>query len=327
MTRARARASERVWVDAGGVRQSVVLRGGGPVPVLLVHGGPGASLLPFARQIARETALEGPFTLAYWEQRGTGRSRGRLAEADLSLAAIVADAVAVATWLADRFGRPPVVVGHSWGTVVGVLLAQARPDLVAAYVGAGQVVDVREQERRSTAWARAQAEAAGDRGALRTLGRLGEPPHTAAGMLRQRAVLARYGGVWHGHGQGALVRSGLRDYLTTPEYSLRDLWRQARDPAFSLRALMPDKLAVDLVRQAPRLGVPVWFVAGRHDQITPLALVERYADALVAPAGKRLAVFEHSAHLAFAEEPARFGQVVREAAGLERSPAGVSQSA
>ena len=309
-------ASERVWVEAGGVRQSVVLRGRGPVPVLLVHGGPGASLLPFARGLARETRLEDAFTLAYWEQRGTGRSRGRLTAADLSLKAIVADAEAVAGWLAARFGRAPLVVGHSWGTVVGVLLAARRPGLVAAYVGAGQVVDVREQERRSTAWACAQATAAGDGRATRTLDRLGEPPHSALGMVRQRAVLARYGGVWHGHGQAALVLAGLRDALATPEYSLGDLWRQARDPLFSLRALMPDKLGVDLARQAPRLDVPAWFVAGRHDQITPLALVRPYVDALVAPAGKRLVVFEHSAHLPFAEEPARFEAVVREAAGV-----------
>ena len=304
-----------VWLTAGGVRQSVVLRGHGPTPLLMVHGGPGASLLPFARQIARATQLEDAFTLAYWEQRGTGRSRGRLVEADLTLERIVSDAAVVAAWLAARFGRPPVVVGHSWGTVVGVRLAAARPDLVAAYVGAGQVVCVREQERRSTAWACAQAAAAGDRGALRTLARLGSPPHTAAGMLRQRAVLARYGGVWHGHGQGALVLAGLYDYLTTPEYSVRDLWRQARDPAFSLRALMPDKLTVDLGQQVRRIDVPAWFVAGAHDQITPLGLVRPYVDALDAPAGKRLVVFETSAHLPFVEEPARFERVVREAAG------------
>lgn len=303
-------ASESVWIETGGTRQFVALRGRGSVPVLLIHGGPGASLLPFARAFA---PLEAHATLAFWEQRGTGRSRGLLAEQDLSLGAIAADAVAVAAWLAARFGRAPVVVGHSWGTVIGVGLARDRPDLVASYVGAGQVVNVKDQETASTAWAWAQAEAAGDRRALRTLRRLGPPPHSAAEMLRQRAVLARFGGVWHGHGQTGLVASGLRDYLATPEYTLRDLWRQALDPAFSLRALMPDKQSIDLVQQAPRLDVPVRFVAGVHDRITPPPLVARYADALEAPAGKQLFRFAHSAHLPFIEEPARFARVVCDA--------------
>ena len=258
--------TEPFWIGTGGPRQFVGLAGRGADPILLIHGGPGASLLPFARTLSRETGLADDFTLAYWEQRGTGKSRGTLSETDLSLNAIVADAAVVAEWLAERFGRLPLVVGHSWGTVVGTLLARNRPDLVAAYVGVGQVVHVRDQEAASTAWARGRAEARGDRSALRTLDRLGLPPHTAAEMLRQRGVLARFGGVWHGHGQAALALSGLRDILTTPEYGPLDLWRQARDPTFSLRALMADKLAVDLVAQAPRLDVPVHVVAGVQDR-------------------------------------------------------------
>ncbi len=310
--------TEPLWIETGGTRQFVGLAGRGAVPVLLVHSGPGASLLPFARALGRDTGLERDFTLAYWEQRGTGKSRGTLAEDDLSLGAIVSDAAAVAERLAERFGRPPLVVGHSWGTVVGVLLARGRPDLVAAYVGVGQVVHVRDQEASSTAWARERAAAGGDRAALRALDRLGPPPHTAAEMLRQRGVLARFGGVWHGHGRAALVLSGLRDYLATPEYGPRDLWRQARDPTFSLRALMADKLAVDLVAQAPRLDVPVHVIAGVHDRVAPLGLAERWVSSLDAPRGKRLVRFERSAHLAHVEEPARFETVVREAAAGAR---------
>ena len=307
-------ASAPLWIETGGVRQFVALRGRGDVPVLMIHGGPGQSLLPFARSIARATSLERDLALAYWEQRGTGRSRGQLRDTDLSLDIIVRDAAVIAERLAARFGRAPVVVGHSWGTVVGALLARDRPDLVAAYVGVGQVVNVRDQEAASTEWAWSEARRRGDRAALRALSRLGPPPHSAVQMLRQRAALARQGGVWHEHGQAQLLASGLRDYLTTPEYSIRDLWRQARDPAFSLRALMADKRAVDLVRQAPRLDVPVWFGAGIYDRITPLALVERYAQALVAPS-KRLVRFKRSAHLPFLSEPAAFAALVREASG------------
>ncbi|WP_420454147.1 alpha/beta fold hydrolase [Rubrivirga sp.] len=146
--------NEAIWIETNGARQFVSLRGRGAMPVLLIHGGPGASLLPSARQIARGTQLEADFALAYWEQRGTGRSRGELNESDLSLDTVLSDAVAVAEHLAERFGRAPLIVGHSWGTVVGVLLARDRPDLAAAYVGAAQVVNVRDQEAMSTAWAR-----------------------------------------------------------------------------------------------------------------------------------------------------------------------------
>ena len=311
----RARSTP-LWVMSGGVRQFVALRGRGRVPVLVVHGGPGASLLPFAREIAGTTRLEDDFALAYWEQRGTGRSRGRLREHDLTLDGIVADCVAVAEALRDRFGRPPVLVGHSWGSAVGLLAAVRRPDLFAAVLGVGQVVCVAEGERLSYDWAFEQAQQAGDKAGLRELRRIGPPPHDHRGMLRERAVLARHGGVWRGHGTWALAAGDVWRALRTPEYTLRDLVRQAADPFFSLRVLVEEKYTVDLFVQAPRVEVPAHFIAGAHDWTTPSVLVERYVAAFDAPRGKRLIRFENSAHLPFLEEPAAFEAVVREVAGM-----------
>lgn len=308
-------ASRALWVTSGGAKQFVALRGRGRVPLLLVHGGPGASLLPFAREIARTTCLEDDFALAYWEQRGTGRSRGHLRERDLTLDRIVADCVAVAEALRDRFGRPSVLVGHSWGSAVGILAAVRRPDLFAAFLGLGQVVCVAQQEQLSYDWAWGRAREAGDRAGLRELARIGPPPHDHRGMLRERAVLAAHGGVWHGHGTWALAAGDVWRALRAPEYTLRDLARQIADPFFSLRALVEEKYTLDLFVQAPRVEVPAWFIAGAHDWTTPTVLVERYVEALDAPRGKRLVRFENSAHLPFLEEPGAFEAVVREVAG------------
>ena len=312
--RAATRTSEPLWITAGGARQFAALRDRGPVPVLLVHGGPGASLLPFAREIARTTGFEDDFSLAYWEQRGTGRSSGRLHERDLTLDQSVADCVAVAEVLRDRFGRLPVLVGHSWGSAVGTLAAVRRPDLFAAFLGVGQVVCVAEQERISSEWACERAREAGDRAGLRELGRIGPLPHDHRGMLRERAVLAAHGGVWRGHGKWALAAGDAWRALRTPEYTFLDLARQVADPFFSLRALIAEKYTVDLFRQAPRVEIPARFVAGAHDWTTPSVLVERYVAALDAPRGKRLVRFENSAHLPFLEQPEAFGAVVREVA-------------
>ncbi len=285
----------------------------------MVHGGPGASLLPFAREIARTTRLEDDFALAYWEQRGTGRSRGRLRERDLTLDQIVADCVAVAETIRDRFGRPQVLIGHSWGSAVGLLAAVRRPDLFAAFLGVGQVVCVAEGERISYEWACARARQSGDRAGLRELRRIGPPPHDHRGMLRERAVLAAHGGVWHGHGAWALAVGDVWRALRTPEYTLLDLARQVADPFFSLRALVAEKYTIDLFEQAPRVEIPAWFIAGAHDWTTPSVLVERYVAALDAPRGTRLVRFERSAHLPFLEEPQAFEAVVREVADMARA--------
>lgn len=34
-----------------------------------------------------------------------------------------------------------LLVGHSWGSILGVFMAKARPDLFSAFVGRGRVAD------------------------------------------------------------------------------------------------------------------------------------------------------------------------------------------
>ena len=56
---------------------------------------------------------------------------------------MVRDAEEVVEYLRKRLGKEKVVVlGYSWGTVVGTLLARKRPDLLYAYVGMGQSVSI-----------------------------------------------------------------------------------------------------------------------------------------------------------------------------------------
>jgi pimeloyl-ACP methyl ester carboxylesterase len=59
--------------------------------------------------------------------------------------------------------------------------------------------------------------------------------------------------------------------------------------------------------------VPVTFVAGRRDEITPSDLAERYLAALRAPQ-KSFVWFEASAHFPFLDEPEHFLAVMRRVA-------------
>ena len=69
---------------------------------------------------------------------------------------------------------------------------------------------------------------------------------------------------------------------------------------------------MDLVRDVPRLDVPVVMIQGRLDQVAPGDAARRYANALEAPS-KQLVWFEHSAHTPQIEEPRRFRAVLMRA--------------
>jgi pimeloyl-ACP methyl ester carboxylesterase len=128
-------------VDIGGVQQWVSVRGqNASAPVLLfLHGGPGGSEYGPRRKYLRE--LERCWRVVDWDQRGTGRSfRGDEDATVLTLDRLVLDGVELVEWICNELAVERVVlVGHSFGTVLGVLMSQKAPARIAVYVGAAQV--------------------------------------------------------------------------------------------------------------------------------------------------------------------------------------------
>ena len=131
-------------VKLNGVDQWIVIRGKSTSnPVLLyVAGGPGGSELAWERY--HNAALEDHFVVVNWEQRGGGKSAA-LAVADvgrMNPQQYVADGLQLTNYLRQRFHQDKIyLVGHSWGSIVGVWMAQQRPEWFAAYVGIGQMVN------------------------------------------------------------------------------------------------------------------------------------------------------------------------------------------
>ena len=148
-------------------------------PVLLfLEGGPGGTALGSMRYAGQP--LEEHFTVATWDQRGTGKSASALEPLDtLTVAQAVADTIEVTEYLRDRFDEERIyLLGSSWGTTLGTLAVQARPDLFHAYIGSGQMVDQQETDKRMYAESVAYAQRVGDTGFAEQLRAIGPPPYT-----------------------------------------------------------------------------------------------------------------------------------------------------
>jgi pimeloyl-ACP methyl ester carboxylesterase len=132
-----------------GIDESVILRGrdlNNPVLVWL-HGGPGSSETSLLRVM--NGALEDHFTVVYWDQRLAGQTLDPLAAypESLTIAQMADDLDVIVDQVRKRVGHDKVVlVGHSWGTMLGVLYASRHPEKVAAYVGIGQMTDKAKAE-------------------------------------------------------------------------------------------------------------------------------------------------------------------------------------
>jgi pimeloyl-ACP methyl ester carboxylesterase len=281
--------------------------------VLYLHGGPGTSQLTSNRRNTR--ALERYFTIVNWDQRGAGKSYVAIRDANaMNIDQFVDDTRDLTEHLLHKFGQKRLVlVGHSWGTVIGALTVARSPDLYSCYVGIGQISNMAEGEMLSYRWVLDQARQRHRRRAIRSLERIGPPPYAGdwrKKTVTERSYVARFGGEVRASRGGAMGMV-LRGLLVSPEYTLRDRVNYFRGVLESMRILWPQLLEVDLFEQVPEMQLPVFFMEGRHDWEVPSILSARYFEALRAPS-KRLIWFENSAHLPNAEERDRFNQIMRD---------------
>lgn len=302
---------EQRFVTLGGVPQWISVRArhrGAPI-LLVIHGGPGFTLSPSAHYYMRD--WEEFFTVVQWDQRGAGKSYGasdpEAVRATLKVDRFVADAEELVAMLRQTYGQERIaVLGHSWGSIVGVKLAQRRPEWLSAYVGVGQFVDFQKNEALGYQATLADARAAGDAEAVAALEAIAPFPDPArpernfANLRVERRWLAKYGGYYAAGGEGhdaAISR-------LSPDFTAEELAQRDKAQGVSAQAMWAELGGVDLTG-VTRLDCPVVILQGRHDRGTNADLAAAWLDTLQAPS-KRLVWFEDSAHMPFEEEPGRF---------------------
>ena len=297
-------------VELNGYPQWLLIRGQDVSrPLLLfLHGGPGESNMWLAHYTMKE--LEQHYVCVNWDQRGTGRSfrPGPPAES-MTIDQFVQDTIALIELLRARFGQQKVLLlGHSWGSVLAMKVAAARPDLLYAVIGMGQVVDGKRGEDLSYRYVLERARREHNCKAIRILEQLGgSDTFGKDGKFVQRRWLVRYGGMTHALDTVAVVSI----LLSAPECSIVDCITglRMRDMKFSIRLMGDEIMGVNLLQEIPELSVPVIFFAGSYDYTTPFVLVEQFYARLSAPC-KKLIWFEHSAHMPHMEEPDKFHRML-----------------
>ena len=297
-------------VEIGGIKQWITVRGRdrrNPI-LLVIHGGPAAP------ELANRYLFEGPwldyFTVVQWDQRGSGKTY-RLNDPakvapTMSADRIVTDAEELVAYLRTTYGKKKVfAIGHSWGSLVGLKLAERRPEWLYAYIGAGQIIDMHEGERVGYEWVLDQARRAGNAQAVKELVAIGPYPQADGSIPMESTGVQRkwsiyYGGLTHGRSSFDIWENAER---ISPDYSETDFKAIDAGSAFSLPKLWPDLVGADMTG-IKRLGCPLIIFAGRFDYTTPSAPVKRWFDGVQAPS-KRFVWFENSAHMMYAEEPGR----------------------
>jgi proline iminopeptidase len=297
---------EKTWIDIGGIAQWVTLRSRDLAnPLLLVlHGGPGFAMGPLAHKAF--AGWDEHFTVVNWDQRGAGRTfsrNGKAGSGQLTIGRMVVDGIELAEELKRRFrGRPIVLLGWSWGSVLGVEMIRARPDLFAAYVGTGQVVDMVRGETLSYFGAVDRLRAKGDERGAAALEGVGPPPYRdMKGLLKQRRLLVST----MPKAERRIFSSIYSGLLFAPDSRLADIPGFVRGLSFSMDQLWGQLTGWRLTDGGAEFHTPMLFIEGDLDLQVPASLVTEVLPQLRAPDAE-LVTIEGAAHCALITHGDRF---------------------
>lgn len=282
-------------------------------PVLLfLHGGPGSFESLFAYEL--DEIWGDMFTHVHWDQRGAGKTLRRNKKTGMpeSVEQMLDDLHGVVGYLQRKYHTNKVVIlGHSWGSLLGSLYALRYPQNVLSYIGVGQVVSMVENEKTAYQEVLERAKKAGNQKHIRALENMGGyPPRDPELLLK---LLPKVRKIQEAYDNGPVSGSGLGEMLKTirrsPSFQWGDLISFMRIMKVN-RPLHLQMLSFNLCDSTPQYNMPVHYILGEADTIAPTSLGKAYYDMISAP-GKSLTIIPDAGHNPMYERPDEFAAALR----------------
>ena len=278
-------------------------------PILLyLHGGPGDAAMPLVAKYNK--GLGDIFTVVILEQRGAGKSYYPFSETEnITIDTYVEDIFALSKILLDRFHQDKLYLcGHSWGSVLGLKFIQRYPDLVHAYVGCGQVVNMKKSSQIARDFAlQKNIESKNDKVVekLKSIDCSYTQETWLNDLLFVTKQVIKHGGSLYGKTN---FKRFVFDFLFSPDYTLKELINRQKGSLQSIKYLWHELMSVDF-ENITDYDVPVIFVQGRGDYQVSSALVHDYFQTI--NTNKQFFWFENSCHFPQWSEPERFNEVMK----------------
>ena len=258
--------------------------------------------MPFSYFDSQE--LENHFIVVNWDQRGCGKSHySNFPNETLTLKQILSDTKELVSFLRNEYSKDKIfLIGHSWGSILGMYTVASHPEEFYAYIGMGQVINSIEGELMSYQYALQKAKEAKDTASVNQLNSIGLPPYEGYQSTSiQRNILGKYNGVFGGE---LTYPEIIRIINNSPDYTQKD--KQNILPVFiQVNNQMWEQVTTIDLTGIKRIKVPVYFFLGKYDYSVPFELAERYLIKLKAPY-KKIVWFENSGHYPNLEEPKKY---------------------
>lgn len=274
-------------------------------PILLyLHGGPGGAITPLFLHCFKE--LEKDFIVVLWDQRGAGKSfKGLILPKYQTIESFVEDTRVITEYLLKKFDKEKIfLLGHSWGSMLGINTIKKYPDLYYAFIGTGQPIDINEGLKVGYDLLLKEALETKNIELEKKIKKIKKEKLNATPIIlnfqtRQYFSIIKSEEV-------RLVEEVYRNALENGAKQIKiktggaySPWLLNLEQAYLYNNLRNNMGKNNLNKNNTQLEIPVYFVLGKKDLITPTSLVEEYFDKLETPK-KELIWFEdmgHSPHI------------------------------
>ncbi len=310
---------EKLYVPINGQEQYVLIRGkdeNKPV-ILSLHGGPAGPDAYFTNALANEICDE--YIFVSWDQRGCGRTYFRNKQLDpnnesATFEQALSDVDALVTYLCERFHKEKIIImGHSYGTLLGVNYVHSNPEKVEKYIGIGQNVSIlqtEEENYKEVLQALAKYKRKSDKVTI-AFQKFKQTPSlknfTSYKMLTVKHLKENR--------KDMVQTNQFKIMLSSSDFSWKDMrWllgmMNIKKHYVRNKKLLDYTLSANLNMVRSNFAVPMYFISGEYDVSCNTGLVKAFYERISAPE-KDFVVMEKCGHNPHVDKPAEFAREMK----------------
>ena len=307
---------EGKYIEIGGQKQYILMRGenkSNPV-IIYLHGGPSSPDTYVTYMFSDE--LTDDYTFIAWDQRGCGRTYFNNYKEDknnntATFKQAEKDLDELVDYACKKFNKDKIIImGHSYGTILGSEYAKNHPDKVEAYIGVAQVTSLEKTDIYNYNDALKRAEDTGkSTEKLVDAYNLYQYDSSLENLMNLRKQISKYHSVH-------VKDSETWQALTSPYFGVDDFkWFLKQigkmEDYFELNSQLFDyTLGFDSFAEEREYEMPVYFISGSDDYICPVDSVREYLDFIKAE-NKNLFIMKGCGHNTQYARPKEFARIVK----------------
>ncbi len=277
------------------------------LPVLLfIHGGPGLAESTFS--YAFQKGLCDLYTVVYWDQRGAGKTLTKNKNLYPSIEESLDDMQQVVNHLKTKYAKEQIVIlGHSFGSMLGSLFVLRHPDDVIYYIGAGQVINIIENERIGYEKLEQLIRMADNKKDLKMLKEIGMYPESnyEKPMIKKIQSIRMLQGKYKIGMDFILL---IKTLFKSPIFRISDLVSIYRGMSNN-KSIWNFMFSHSLYDETLNYQIPVYYIIGERDFQAPRTIAQAYFDRINAPE-KQFLIIKNAGHFMMLDQPEAFTEAI-----------------